>query len=302
MIVTSYDDIVSCVPNTTRRYIECPRICAGKPDCGFCKDIFSIFNGNIDSHLANKEMFPYIGLYFLSKGDFKSSLYYLKMADQNNDSIGTFYLGIYYSIIDNQNGMLSYFQKAAKKGYSPAMIALGDFYMKENDFANMEEMYNLADKHHNMWGKISLAEYYESIDKDELALEIYLNSIKKFPFYKTIFKIGLLYSRNDDHDNAMKYYVKAEKYCDGCATNNIGSLIWNNSYDDVDITNAIKFYEKASKYGDPTAMKNLSNLYKFYGDDEKSKTYLNMAYENGYCNDAENSEYADEIENAYYNI
>lgn len=94
---------------------------------------------------------------------------------------------------------------------------------------------------------------------------------------ETLNGLGTLYYKNNDYENAKKYYIMGIEKGDSYAMNNLGALYFKNN----DYENAKKYYLMAIEKGNSLSMNNLGILYYKNNDYENAKKYFIMGIQKG---------------------
>ena len=193
----------------------------------------------------------YVGLfydrgYYVSQDYNEALRYYLMVGDQDD---GTAYNNIAFAyehghgVIQDLNKAIEYYEKAAEMGLEVACSNLGTLYAEES----YEEYYDLEK---------AIYWYLKAVD---------LGSVS------AMFSLGYIYdcggpNVEQDYNKAKEWYEKAIEYDHPIAHNNLAFMYAHGYGVEKDINKAIELYEKATELGVDTAMCNLGDLY-FDGDE-----------------------------------
>jgi len=145
------------------------------------------------------------------------------LADKKNDARAQYNLATMYFYAKGtpQDYKLAYkyFSKAAKNGMKEASFMCGQ--MLENglgvkrDFKDAVKFYSQAAEEKYPRALYALGKMYQNglgVKKSIVkAKELYLQSANN-GLVGSMYDLGLLYEKEKDYDNALKWYIKAEKY------------------------------------------------------------------------------------------
>jgi tetratricopeptide (TPR) repeat protein len=152
-------------------------------------------------------------------------------------------MALYYSN-GNKNYMkaIKYYEMAIKNGYMKAIYYLGNFYSEINDYPNAIKYYNLAIKNGDINAMCNLGYYYGEINDYSNAMKYYELAIKNNNNDSTVmFNLGICCDKLKDHLNAIKYYKMTIK-------NEYNAIIKKVYY--IAIRNLIKIYDVTKQYED----------------------------------------------------
>lgn len=167
-----------------------------------------------------------IGLaYYFGKGteiNYDEALKYLQLAADCNNALASYWLGKYYSPDDNnthsdEEKYLAYMKQAAEKGnLAWAMLSLGKWYQKLNDYAEAAKWLQMAADKSNYNGRMDLAGMYltgkPGLEKDIYkAIGLYEMEASKDEKIYPIDGLAICYIEIGDLEKARDLYDKLNK-------------------------------------------------------------------------------------------
>ena len=139
----------------------------------------------------------------------------------------------------------------------------------------------------NLTAMIYLGNYYQRTEDYDSSLKWFRRAAKRGSEY-ALFRLGLYYesAKNKNYQMAYKHYLKAAKlgYCDAMV--NIGILYERGNLGEPNYLEAMKWYKKASLLNNTTAHYNLAIHYEFMKKFDLSFKHLSQAVklgDNGAC-------------------
>ncbi len=194
------------------------------------------------------------------------------------------YYAIYYRINNNEAAMITYYQRAIRKGSTIAMYNMACYYEKKKDPDNLIKYFEMAKDKGDVRAMYKLGLYYEGIGNHEKMIQYYMMAVIKGNA-DAMFNLGYYYQEKKQFDEMITYYKMAIKKHHVPAMNNLAFYYGEK-----------KDYEKMQKLylqaiddpninsPSPIAMANLGKHYRNKKDFENMKKYYIMAAE--YGNDA----------------
>lgn len=134
--------------------------------------------------------------------------------NDDTDALVLDYIGLYYSMKNNDELCEKFYKISADKGCVVAMTNLGSHYKHKGDDENMKKYYYMALDHaDNDYNNTTLNEYCKnSKEESDQLISYYLDKIENFPDkYMYIYFLADFYHRCNYNKLAIKHYLKVLK-------------------------------------------------------------------------------------------
>ena len=208
--------------------------------------------------------FNCVGIYYIkATKDYKKAEEYFKKGIKAGSVESYYQLGSLYSAFMNKDSKyaIKEYKKAALKGHTLAMHNLGVQYYNQAKFDEAIKWYTKSATSGDNYSLEGLGHTYRMKGDLEKAKETYLKLAVERKDPQGYFNLGVFYSKKNkyrDLEKSKEYFLKCAQLGDADCYGSIATVIYEK---EKDYDNAIKWYKKGFEAGGKKATQRLGYLY-----------------------------------------